>query len=166
MRRINLFLIGAMLSLSAQASPLIVVEDHGGVSALPYYRVFKSGTPRLKIAKGPIRRGEAAMLPVKSARLTPGAPSRKNIKGVGAPFFLVGDDPSSRAWLLQSRNILRGMSAAGLVVNVETFSALEALRRLAPGLQLSPVSGDDLARRYGVKHYPVLLVPVGINQRD
>ena len=34
----------------------------------------------------------------------------------------------------------------GLVVNVESMAALTALRRLAPGLILSPASGDDLAQ--------------------
>ena len=38
----------------------------------------------------------------------------------------------------------------------------KALRRLAPGLMLSPISGDDLAQRLGIRHYPVLITATGI----
>jgi len=50
---------------------------------------------------------------------------------------------------------------------VATPEALAALRRLAPGLMLSPASGDEasgdeLAQRLGLKHYPVLITATGI----
>ena len=56
------------------------------------------------------------------------------------------------------------MQAVGLVVNVESMAALTALRRLAPGLTLSPASGDDLAQRLGLRHYPVLITSTGVEQ--
>ena len=49
-------------------------------------------------------------------------------------------------------------------VNVESMAALTALRRLAPGLILSPASGDDLAQRLGLRHYPVLITATGVEQ--
>ena len=52
----------------------------------------------------------------------------------------------------------------GLVVNVESMAALTALRRLAPGLTLAPASGDDLAHRLGLRHYPVLITATGVEQ--
>jgi len=48
------------------------------------------------------------------------------------------------------------------VVKVATPEALAALRRLVPGLMLSPASGDDLAQRLGLKHSPVLITATGI----
>jgi integrating conjugative element protein (TIGR03765 family) len=59
---------------------------------------------------------------------------------------------------------LRELGAAGLVVNVDSSAELDELRRLAPGLTLSPVSADDLAQRLGVRHYPVLITATGIEQ--
>ena len=50
----------------------------------------------------------------------------------------------------------------GRISEVATPQALTALRRLAPGLTLSPVSGDDLAQRLGIRHYPVLITATGI----
>lgn len=151
--------------------PLIVVEDRGGVSALPYYQALSpqdTGPAQPRVAT-PMPRvdnpagAEAAMLPVRSARLTPGDEPRRVIRAPGLlPVFLVGDDDRSRAWLRQRLAALQELRAAGLVVNVATPAALVALRRLAPGLILSPVSGDDLAQRLGIRHYPVLITATGI----
>jgi integrating conjugative element protein (TIGR03765 family) len=153
------------------SQPLIVVEDRGGVSALPYYQALNpqdAGPAQPPVATPVPRVGnpadaEAAMLPVRSARLSPGDEPRRVIRAPGlSPLFLVGDDDRSRAWLRQRRAALQELRAVGLVVNVATPEALVALRRLAPGLMLSPISGDDLAQRLGIRHYPVLITATGI----
>ena len=155
----------------AVTPPLIVVEDKGGASALPYYRALnpQDAQPGQTTMPQPAPRiggpadAEAAMLPVRSARLSPGDEPRRVVRAPGlTPLFLVGDDDRSRAWLKQRRAELQALRAVGLVVNVATPEALAALRRLAPDLMLSPASGDDLAHRLGIKHYPVLITATGI----
>lgn len=151
--------------------PLIVVGDHGGVSALPYYRALNllpdtisSGPARLSplMPNQPVT--DAAMLPVHSTLLTPGDASRRVIRAPGLrPVFVIGDDARSRAWLQQHLSTLRDLHAVGLVVNVESPAALDALRRLAPDVTLAPTPGDDLARRLGLHHYPVLITATGID---
>lgn len=157
----------------AQSQPLIVVEDHGGVSALPFYQALdlppKPGQPASPIVAVPARPtatfSEADMLPVRSERLSPGDEPRRVIQAPGlTPVFLIGDDERSRAWLRERGEILRDLNAVGLVVNVETTEALADLRKLAGGLTLSPSSGDDLAARLGLRHYPVLITATGIEQ--
>lgn len=150
------------------SAPLIVVEDRGGDSALPYYR---SLNPQPDQATPPAPRvgnaadAEAAMLPVRSTQLSPGKVQRRVIRAPGlTALFLIGDDERSRAWLRQRQAALRELQAVGLVVNVESMAALTALRRLAPGLTLSPASGDDLAQRLGLRHYPVLITSTGVEQ--
>ena len=59
---------------------------------------------------------------------------------------------------------LRERGAVGLVVNVETVQGLARLRTLVPGVPLAPMSGDDLAERLGLRHYPVLITATGIEQ--
>ncbi|MDR1934503.1 MAG: integrating conjugative element protein [Candidatus Accumulibacter sp.] len=158
-----------LLSAAAIATELIVVEDRGGVSARPYYPALNpqdaepAETPVTSPARPAPRIGapadaEAALLPVRSERLSPGLEPDRVIHAPGlTPLFLIGDDERSRAWLLQMAPALRELGAFGLVVQVDTPAALADLRRLAPGLTLSPVSGDDLAQRLGVRHYPVLI---------
>jgi integrating conjugative element protein (TIGR03765 family) len=151
--------------------PLIVVEDRGGVSALPYYQALNPQDAGPNTAPVPLptpRVGgppdaEASMLPVRSARLSPGDEPRRIIRAPGlTPLFLVGDDDRSRAWLKQRRVALQELHAVGLVVNVATPEALAALRRLTPNLMLLPTSGDDLGQRLGLRHYPVLITATGI----
>lgn len=151
--------------------PLIIVEDRGGASALPYYQALNpqdaepnnAPMPVLTPPLGGPAEAEASMLPVRSARLSPGDEPRRVIRAPGlTPLFLVGDDDRSRAWLKQRRAALQELHAVGLVVNVATPEGLAALRRLAPNLMLSPASGDDLAQRLGLRHYPVLITATGI----
>ncbi|MGR0116422.1 integrating conjugative element protein [Ralstonia pseudosolanacearum] len=162
-------LVVATTQAQTSTAPLTVVDDRGGVSALPYYQALNpQGTesaaptiPPARISKS--ADAEAAMLPVRSARVSPGVEPRRVIRAPGlTPFFLLGDDDRSRTWLRQRQATLRDLRAVGLVVNVASPEALASLRRLAPGLQLSPASGDELAERLGVRHYPVLITATGI----
>lgn len=108
---------------------------------------------------------EAMLLPIRSPSLRPGPVEARpiNLPGITA-LFLIGDDPRSHAWLQQRLPELQRLGAAGLVVNVESASALQTLRNRAPGLSLTPVPGDDLAQRLGLNRYPVLITATAIEQ--
>ncbi|HEJ2802195.1 TPA: integrating conjugative element protein [Pseudomonas aeruginosa] len=165
-------LAGLPLALYA-GEPLIVVEDRGGTSALPYYealnlqpRANAPARPPIPTPQVPVTPAdEAAMLPVRSAKLTPGTVSRRVIEAPGLrPFVLIGDDETSHAWLRRRATSLRERGTVGLVVNVETVQALARLRALVPGVPLAPVGGDDLVERLGLRHYPALITATGIEQ--
>lgn len=106
------------------------------------------------------------MLPVTTPELTPGVVDDRPLAlaGIGA-LFLVGDDEMSRAWLRQNAAMLAQKNAAGLVVNVADTAGLSALRVLAPGVQLAPASGGELARRLQIAHYPVLITDSGLSSQ-
>jgi integrating conjugative element protein (TIGR03765 family) len=105
------------------------------------------------------------MLPVRSTSLSPGSVERQALSATGLPaFFLIGDDQRSRNWLKQRLHVLVKMNAVGLVVKVESKSALDRLRQAAAGLTLTPVSADDLAHRLNLRHYPVLITANSIEQ--
>ncbi|HCF5435875.1 integrating conjugative element protein [Pseudomonas putida] len=157
----------------AHASALIVAEDRGGSSALPYYEALKLQAHganlqslRIEVPRPPAEPfSEADMLPVRSTRLSPGEVPRRTIEAPGLPpFFIVGDDAHSHDWLRQRAAHLRELGAMGLVVNVNSTSGLAALRALAPDLTLAPTPGDDLAARLGLHHYPALITATGIEQ--
>lgn len=113
----------------------------------------------------PARYDEAALLPIRSSSLRPGPVESRTINLPGiTTLFLIGDDPRSHAWLQQRLPDLQRLDAAGLVVNVESAQALQALRERAPGLSLTPVPGDDLAARLGLSRYPVLITATAIEQ--
>jgi|SRR5215469_139450 len=164
---------GFARSAFATGHKLIVVEDAGGVSALPYYRALNLlpspqdlGSLRPALPPLPTRPySEADFLPVRSMRLTPGHVRPRVIAASGLqPICLIGDDPVSRSWLRAHLATLQQLHAVGLIVQVRSYAALKALRALAPGLLLIPESGDDIARRIHLYHYPVLITATGIEQ--
>lgn len=153
---------------------LNVVADHGGVSAHPYFVAINGAgvdeqdgySPQVG-AQYPTRRyGEQDMLPLKSERLTPGRVESRSLELPGGftPVFLIGDDELSRQWLASRGDILRDMNAVGLVVRVQDAESLQALRAEAQGLELRPASGDGLAERLGLQHYPALISRRGVEQ--
>ncbi|MBI6567567.1 integrating conjugative element protein [Pseudomonas synxantha] len=105
------------------------------------------------------------LLPVHSARLTPGEVPRRTLDLPGmVPLFLIGADAASLAWLAQHAPALKRLGANGLAVEVADAAALQRIQAIAPGLAIWPVSGDDIAERLELKHYPVLITPTGLEQ--
>lgn len=163
-RLVNLVLLLG-LTQSAQAISLIVVEDRGGVSALPYYQDL-APEPSDRLPPPPsIGIRDAGAFPVRSALLSPGQEQGRVINAPGLqPLFLVGDDKQSKAWLLQRREQLQQLNAVGLVTNVASAERLAEVQRWAEGLQIAPVQADDLAQRLGISHYPLLITATTLQQ--
>lgn len=148
----------------ASAGQLVVVEDHGGVSALPYYQDL---VPDPADAQRPPVQGiqMGGAFPIVTPEMTPGSVQGRVINAPGLqPLFLVGDDESSRAWLQQHLQQLQQLQAVGLVVNVSGPSRLAEVRKWASGLQLLPTPGTDIAGRLGLRHYPVLITSTTVQQ--
>ncbi|MDR6680183.1 integrating conjugative element protein [Pseudomonas oryzihabitans] len=160
-----LSLFALTLPLAAQAANLTVVEDRGGVSALPYYQSLNP-EPVQAQRQAPLPQPSLALgFPVRSLHLTPGQVQGRVINAPGLlPFFLIGDDELSRRWLASRGETLQRLGAAGLAVNVASAERLAAIRSWAPGLAISPVVGDDLAARLGLTHYPVLITATAFEQ--
>ena len=178
MNRGSPFLLSALSLVSlcavAQSPPPLTVVEPGGVPADSYYRELKlKPTAKPPITAPPATTptrptrpfSEADALPVKSPQLSPGTVQKRTIRAPGlVPFFIIGNDARSRAWLREHSEQLRELGAAGIVVNVDTLEELRSLRRLAPDLTLSPSHGDDIAQRLDLSHYPVLITSTAIEQ--
>ncbi|MNN85404.1 hypothetical protein D3C81_2026880 [compost metagenome] len=80
------------------------------------------------------------------------------------PLFLVGQDPASVEWLSRHAQALQDLGANGLAVEVDNVQALRRIQTAAPGLNIWPVSGDDIAERLELDHYPVLITPTNLQQ--
>ncbi|CRI57808.1 integrating conjugative element protein [Pseudomonas sp. CCOS 191] len=105
------------------------------------------------------------VLPVHSSRLTPGEVPRRVLDLPGlVPLFLVGTEAASLAWLTQHAPALKQLGANGLAVEVPDAAGLQRIQAVAPGLTIWPVSGDDIAERLELEHYPVLITPTGLEQ--
>ena len=105
------------------------------------------------------------VLPVRSARLSPGiVPPRALSLPSMPPLFLVGQDAASLEWLSRHAQALQDLGANGLAVEVDDVQALRRIQTAAPRLNIWPVSGDDIAERLELDHYPLLITPTGLQQ--
>ncbi|WP_416465170.1 integrating conjugative element protein [Pseudomonas sp. LFS044] len=105
------------------------------------------------------------VLPVHSTRLSPGDVQRRALDLPGiVPLFLVGADAASLTWLAEQAPALKRLGANGLAVEVADTAALQHIQAVAPELTIWPVSGDDIAERLELEHYPVLITPTGLEQ--
>ncbi|MBW1248791.1 integrating conjugative element protein [Pseudomonas tolaasii] len=150
---------------------LTVAGDQPSDFTRPYFQVAK---PPINNKTQPDRAmhadlstfaDEAWILPIRSSHLSPGqiTPRALNMRRL-RPFFLVGDDPRSLTWLRQRAIELQEMSAAGLAVEVADTEALARIRAAAPGIAILPVSGNDIATRLQIEHYPVLITATSLEQ--
>lgn len=152
---------------SEQSSPLVIHQ--GGVSALRYYDSLSVESGEKAIQPLPDihlqKPGQFSAFPVVS-QLTPGTVKAKTLSASGLvqPIFMIGYDKLSAQWLSERYRTLKALNALGLVVNVPTAEAMAELQSIAPDLMLQPISGDDLAKHIGVKHYPVLITKTSIEQ--
>ncbi|MFC6298087.1 integrating conjugative element protein [Pseudomonas sp. CCM 7893] len=152
-------------SMAAHASSLIVVEDGGGVSALPYYQDLVPEPIEQPAQPEHIGVRGLGSFPVRSDELTPGRVQGRVINAPGLqPLFLVGDDERSRTWLSERHELLQQLNAVGLVVNVTNAERFAEIQRWAGGLQMVPAPSNDLAQRLGIKHYPLLITATTIQQ--
>jgi integrating conjugative element protein (TIGR03765 family) len=165
-----LWALALFLMPCAQAQ-LMYAEERVGNEAKPCCRPLGFQVDRSMASERPAPAdfsrfaGEASMLPVSSTRMSPGQVSSRPLNMPGLPpFFLLGDDPLSLAWLTERASELLAMGAVGLVVEVADAAALARMRALAPGLTLLPTNGDDSAARLQLRHYPVLITATALRQ--
>ncbi|CRM12280.1 MULTISPECIES: integrating conjugative element protein [Pseudomonas] len=130
-------LLCTVAPIVVNAGSLIVVEDRGGVSALPYYQDLAPEPDGQSAQPENIGVRGQGSFPVLSDQLTPGKIQGRVINAPGLqPLFLIGDDAMSKAWLMQRREQLQHLQAVGLVVNVASAERFAEVRRWAGDLQV------------------------------
>lgn len=108
----------------------------------------------------------AHRLPLRSDLLAPGPVVSQSADNpaLALPLCIVGDDPRSLAWLRRNAERLRSVRATCFLTAVESPDGLRRVQRVATGISVVTASADQLAERYGVKHYPVLISKGWIEQ--
>lgn len=97
--------------------------------------------------------------PLYTTQLTPGLPEVKRVNTLlSHPFFLVGTDSQSKAWLQKHYEELKEVHAIGYVVNIDNENKMRQLQELTPEVHLYVMPIDDIATILHLQHYPVLLL--------
>lgn len=162
-------LAALLLAGVCQARPVVIHDSGDTEPVAPYLEVLDA----VEAAPAPVAPAHpqlgtadpAHLLPIRSPGLTPGDVARRLFeRPISRPFFLIGSDPRSRAWLSAHAGRLREIGAAGMLVQAETVEDLAAIARIGRGLAIMPASGSDIARALGIRHYPILVSREGIEQ--
>ncbi len=171
---ISLLLVGVMPIVSR--AELAIIYDSGTTESLaPFFAVFGETPSSVPIHRPPgqiedLGAAEVSrLLPIRSPGLTPGLVKRRPLSPanngmLARPFFLIGADQRSRMWLAKHRDRLAALGAVGMLVQAESVADLEAIARIADGLPILPASATDIARVLGIRHVPVLISRLGIEQ--
>lgn len=148
--------------LTARSAP-IVIYDSGQTHSLSRYQVIVN--PPVPVPNLTLKPAKL-LFPVKTPELSSGNVATRRIHNpfLDRPFFIIGADPRSMAWLKAYAPILKKHQADGIVVNIDNALELAEIRRLAPTLDIHPVPGTQLARQLSLKHYPVLISSTRIEQ--
>ncbi|ACR67576.1 integrating conjugative element protein [Edwardsiella ictaluri] len=163
-----LLMICLFLPLMGYAG-LNVIADLGGEDASPYFDGINKQPDLLEASTAttlPPVSDMAAMFPVSTPEMAPGVVADRPLQlpGIGA-LFLIGDDVLSRSWLAENAQTLTDRHAVGMIISVDSASAVQSLRSLAPGVPMAPASGSELARRLQLRHYPVLISDTGLSRQ-
>ena len=145
-----------------QASPQ--AQNHAPQNAQNPAAANPQGLPSLP-PPNPVMPGTA--YPLDTASLAPGPVDRRRVQLpqlATAPFFLVGNDALSRDWLARFGGRLAATGAVGFLVRAESDADLQSVRRLAPGIPITPLDATPLAKALGLAHYPVLVTAGLIEQ--
>jgi len=87
-----------------------------------------------------------------------------NLPYLPNPLFLIGTDSTSIAWLSKHAKALKRAGAKGFVVNSSSPQSLQKTVQAGQGLEITPASGSELAIRFNLRHYPVLITRKQIAQ--
>jgi integrating conjugative element protein (TIGR03765 family) len=79
-----------------------------------------------------------------------------NIKNLIRPIFIVGTGKESILWLKKYQARLKSLNALGIVTNINSNKDYEAIVK-ETGLHLLPLNANELAVKFGIRHYPVLI---------
>ena len=107
-----------------------------------------------------------AFFPVQTSVMTPGSvkAQKMELNQLTTPIFIIGSDATSKDWLKRHVDKLKELHAIGFLVEVASQTELDAIKTMVGSIPLVPISGNALAERFKLAHYPVLISQNGIEQ--
>jgi integrating conjugative element protein (TIGR03765 family) len=148
-------------TLSARASLATISVDGPVYPLKPYFDIKQINTAYVKpTAKlGAANIADMVQFPLATSNLIAGKASTRRVTHpeLTQPFFLIGSDAASQDWLSHYAKRLKALHAVGFLVQADTKQDWQKMQLLAHGLPLIPTNGDIFAKRFSVKHYPLLI---------
>lgn len=162
--------IFSILTINTVYAELNVISDYGGNSMGGFYDMLDpqdeySEQKHQYLAPENMKIDEGLYLPVHSELLSPAKfePYRIDYPTLQS-FIIIGYDDLSIQWLKERYDDLESVSGlVGVVVNIENVNQLNTLKSLT-NIPLYAMSGDELAKRFQITHYPALITSKSVEQ--
>lgn len=144
----------------------VVIFDSGRTEPLaPYFEAFEGERGDAPQASPVVPPQFRIAFPIHTPGMRVGQAPSRPLPAIPTPltrsFFLIGTDAYSRQWLAVRRAELERIGAVGMVIEVGSLEELQALRRIAGNLSLTPASATDIAGVLRLDTYPVIVTPQG-----
>jgi len=159
-----------IVTLNSAHAELTVMSDYGGNSLEEFYDMLDpqdevGKAQQQSLAPENIKVDEGLYLPVHSERLSPARFNAYEINYPGLqPFIIIGYDELSIEWLNARHDDLRAIQGlVGVVVNVDDIEQLNTLKSLTD-IPLYVLTGDELAEKFDITHYPALITNRAVEQ--
>ena len=123
----------APITMTAQeTSALLRLEQNAPKTLFPFTSSFTAGE-------------ETHLLPQQKSLSAP-------------PFFVIGDDEDSIAWLIANQDFLKNIHASGMITNVATQERVDAISQQTGWSPLTPVSMEGAESLLQTTHFAILCV--------
>ena len=108
----------------------------------------------------------ANWLPVTTSKLTPGIVKARQVRfdQLATPVCIIGSDKRSLAWIKKYQSVLLKKNVLCWLVSAENLAEVQQVVTALSGVSMSPANGDEIAKFFSIKHYPVLITQRFIEQ--
>lgn len=154
-----------LVSLPVVSQPEVIADFGGRETGLKLpHEQLRDAAVSTPIPKAITKPTLASRFPIASSLRVGVINNREHSFPVLRPFFIVGADNQSTRWLSANRMHLAGIHALGFVTNVKSQADVETLQEYAEDLTLHALPIDEIAERFDLTRYPVLITQKEILQ--
>lgn len=160
MSKLLFSLLLSLVHTTAVPEPMIIHDSGRTVSIKHYFETLNLPEEQ----KIPVEKSKYEN--IKTPEMTVGKVQTKkvNLPMLMSPIFLVGTDNQSKQWLSSNKGALIKMSAIGMIINTTSEQDTVDTLNLASGLMVTTASASTLARRFKLRHYPILITKSRVQQ--
>ncbi len=158
-----LILASVLITSNAFAFTKVIADVGNTIAASTYINQFQGNNSEQQ--KTTPKQAYESYYTAQSKELTPGKVKTQtvDIKNLPRPIFIIGSDRNSLNWLDKYHAQLKKINALGFVVNLKNSEEYKKISDKYK-LPLFPINGDQLAEKFNIHHYPVLISKHRIEQ--
>ena len=172
-----IFIVFTAFINAVHAEPVVIFDSGKTVPAYPYKQILQGVTiPDFGELWAMNRAGEVDKssdpkdpenwLPVTTSKLSPGVVTARQVRfdHLASPVCIIGSDQKSLDWIKKYQSTLLNNNVLCWLVSANNLKEVQQVVTALGGVSMSPANGDEIAKFFSIKHYPVLITQRFIEQ--